>query len=84
MRVKATVTIRVVYDDASSLAQVRRQARDAADHLVSVGMEEGLLSGETDLSVAEAVIDDVQVTKLSSSSGDLRRKSRAGSRRSRR
>jgi len=42
MRVAATLTIKVTYDDAESLDEIREQLRQAAEHLASVG----LLSGD--------------------------------------
>jgi hypothetical protein len=86
MRVHATITVKVVYDDAASLAQVRGQATRAADHLVQLGMMEGIWSGDTPLTVDEATFD-VKVVQPHGS-GDMRRapkkrSSRRGSRRHR-
>ena len=55
MRVHAQITIKVVYDDASSVRQASAQAKHAADQLVEIGMNEGLWSGSTEMTV-----DDVQ------------------------
>ena len=80
MRVHATITIKVVYDDANSLAQVRGQATRAADHLVQLGMMEGLWSGDTPLTVDDATFD-VKVVQPHGS-GDLRGAPKRSSRRS--
>jgi hypothetical protein len=81
MRVHATIIVKVIYDDADSLQQVREQATSAADHLVQLGMMEGVWSGDTSLTVDNATFD-VKVAQPHGS-GDLRRPRKRSSRRSR-